>query len=96
MSFLKKLFGFGGGSPEDAKPSAGPTEDYKGFTITSTPFKADGQWQLCGVVSKTVDGVVREHRFIRADKFTDLDQAHEVAMQKGRLIVDQQGEALFG
>jgi hypothetical protein len=94
MSWLKKLFGFGGAAEEDT-PAGGPTLEYKGFLIQSTPFKAEGQWQLCGVVSQTVDGERKEHRFIRADKFTDIEQAHDMALQKGRLIIDQQAGSLF-
>ena len=94
MSWLKKLFGFGGAAEEDT-PAGGPTLEYKGFLIQSTPFKAEGQWQLCGVVSQTVEGERKEHRFIRADKFTDIEQAHDMALQKGRLIIDQQAGSLF-
>ena len=94
MSWLKKLFGFGGAAEEDT-PAGGPTLEYKGFLIQSTPFKAEGQWQLCGVVSQTVDGERKEHRFIRADKYTDNEQAHDMALQKGRLIIDQQAGSLF-
>ena len=47
------------------------------------------------VVSQTVDGERKEHRFIRADKFTDIEQAHDMALQKGRLIIDQQAGSLF-
>ena len=94
MSWLKKLFGFGGAAEEDT-PAGGPTLEYKGFLIQSTPFKAEGQWQLCGVVSQTVDGERKEHRFIRADKFSDADQAKEMAFEKGKLIVDQLGKSVF-
>jgi len=93
MSFLKKLFGLGDSAPAAEKPAE--TQDYKGFKIAATPFKADGQWQLCGVVSLEEDGVVREHRFIRADKFSDVEQAREMAFEKGRLIVDQLGRSVF-
>ncbi|WP_370677062.1 HlyU family transcriptional regulator [Pleomorphomonas sp. PLEO] len=93
MSFLKKLFGLGDSAPAAEKPAE--TQDYKGFKIAATPFKADGQWQLCGVVSLEENGVTREHRFIRADKFSDADQAKDVAFEKGRLIVDQLGKSIF-
>ena len=83
------------GAAEEDTPAGGPTLEYKGFLIQSTPFKAEGQWQLCGVVSQTVDGERKEHRFIRADKFTDIEQAHDMALQKGRLIIDQQAGSLF-
>lgn len=93
MSFLKKLFGLGGGVAEEARPVE--AIDYKGFKIAATPFKADGQWQLCGVVSLEENGAVREHRFIRADKFADVEQAREFAVEKGKLIVDQLGKSVF-
>lgn len=94
MSFFKKLFGGGGGSTEaEAKP-AGETE-HKGFLIRATPFKQDGQYQTCGIVSKEIDGDVKEHKFIRADRFAGLDDAVMVTLNKGRQLVDEQGERLF-
>ncbi|TPM30938.1 HlyU family transcriptional regulator [Mesorhizobium sp. B2-3-4] len=98
MSFLKRLFG-GGGGGEAAEPgSAAPAKqvEHKGFTISATPYKADGQYQTCGVVSKEVDGVVKEHKFIRADRFAGLDDAVDISIKKGIQLVDEQGERIFG
>lgn len=93
MSFLKKLFG--GGAAE--KPAAPAKKlEHKGFTITATPYKDGGQFQTCGVISKTAGGVNKEHKFIRADRFQSLEEAADFALQKGRQIVDEQGERLFG
>ena len=94
MSFLKKLFG--GGAAKEAAP-AGPRRqlDYNGFVIAATPYKEGGQWQTCGTVSKTIDGAVREHRFIRADRFADEEAAADHAIMKGQQIVDQLGERVF-
>ncbi|MBZ9872968.1 hypothetical protein LB542_19150 [Mesorhizobium sp. BR1-1-9] len=97
MSFLKRLFG--GGGDEAAEPkSAAPAKqvEHKGFTISATPYKADGQYQTCGVVSKDVDGVLKEHRFIRADRFAGLDDAVDISIKKGIQLVDEQGERIFG
>ena len=47
------------------------------------------------MVSLEEDGVVREHRFIRADRFSDVEQAREMAFEKGRLIADQLGRSVF-
>ena len=88
MSFLKKLFG-GGGSA--AAPAVAKSTDYKGFVIAAEPFKEGGQWQLAGRITK--DG--KEHRFIRADKFSDRDDCADVAISKGQLIIDQLGERMF-
>ncbi|MBK9082577.1 MAG: hypothetical protein IPL88_11130 [Rhizobiales bacterium] len=94
MSFLKKLFGLGGGgdAPEEARAQP---QEYEGFTILATPYKEGGQYQLCGVVSKQIDGQRREHRFIRADRFASMEDAVEMTLMKARQIVDQQGERIF-
>lgn len=97
MSFLKKLFGGGGG--ETTETGGGKPEkqvEHKGFLISATPYKAEGQYQTCGVVSKEVDGVMKEHRFIRADRFAGLDDAVDISIKKGIQLVDEQGEKMFG
>ncbi|TPI08693.1 hypothetical protein FJW06_28345 [Mesorhizobium sp. B4-1-3] len=97
MSFLKKLFG-GGGAEATETGSAQPAKqvEHKGFLISATPYKADGQYQTCGVVSKEVEGVMKEHRFIRADRFAGLDDAVDISIKKGIQLVDEQGEKIFG
>jgi hypothetical protein len=97
MSFLKKLFGLSAGTtgePATAKPAK--QIEHKGFTIAATPYKNEGQYQTCGIVSKEIGGVVKEHKFIRADRFAGLDDAVEVSLKKGQQIVDEQGERIFG
>jgi hypothetical protein len=97
MSFLKRLFGGGGGArQEEAAPASGKEIEHNGFTIRATPFKAEGQFQCCGVVTKEIDGALKEHRFIRADRFTSLEEAADCALRKGRQLVDEQGERIFG
>jgi hypothetical protein len=91
MSFFKKLFG--GGAP--AEPRPGPTLDYEGFLIRATPFPEGGQFQLCGIIEKEIDGEVKQHRFIRADKFPSAEDAGQFALSKGRQIIDEQGLRLF-
>ena len=94
MSFLKKLFG-GGGSAEKAAPAAEPVE-YNGFQIQPTPFVEGGQYQTCGVISKEIGGEIRQHRFIRADRFASQEDAISVSIRKGQQMIDEQGERLFG
>jgi hypothetical protein len=94
MSFLKSLFG-----RKDAGPTApaGPlkTIEHNGFTIHATPYPEGGQYQLCGVVEKEIDGVLRSHRFVRADRFPGVDEAADFTLVKGQQLVDQQGETIF-
>ncbi len=92
MSFFKKLFG--GGTAATA-PAAEP-QDYKGFTIRPTPFQEGGQYQTCGVISKEIDGTLKEHKLIRADRFPSLDDATETTIRKARQVIDEQGERIFG
>ncbi len=94
MSFLKSLFGRK--EPTTEAP-AGPLKsaEYKGFTIHATPFVEGGQHQLAGVIEKEIDGEVKSHRFIRADRFPAADQAADFAIVKGRQLIDEQDEKLF-
>jgi hypothetical protein len=94
MSFLKRLFGGGGHKPAEAGPAA--TIDHGGYAIHATPYQEQGQWQLCGVIEKEIGGELKSHRFIRADRFPGKDAAVEAVFLKGRLLVDQQGDKLFG
>lgn len=96
MSILKKLFGAATKESAGREEHRSEPQDYNGFRIVATPYKEAGQYQLCGVVSKEVDGVAREHRFIRADRFAALDDAVAMTFFKARQIVDQQGDRLFG
>lgn len=91
MSFWKKLFGSGDGAAEGPVKSL----EYKGYVIEAVPFADGGQFQLAGLISKTIDGVRKEHRFIRADKFQSRDDAADIAISKGQLIVDQSGDRMF-
>lgn len=98
MSFLKRWFGGGAGQAENAGPAGAPakTIEHAGFTIHATPYRAEAQYQTAGTIEKEVAGVRREHRFIRADRFSLLEDAVEFSLLKGRQIVDQQGERMFG
>ena len=95
MSFLKKLFGLSSASDAPAAQNADKSVDYNGYTIRATPYMEGGQYQLCGVISKEVDGVLKEHRFVRADRTTSLDDISEMALAKGRQMIDQQGMRIF-
>ena len=86
MGILSSLFG----SSKPAESAAKPLE-YNGFEITPEPFKAGGGWQLAGRISKGG----KTHKFIRADQFSSRDEAVEFTLVKGKLIVDQMGEAMF-
>lgn len=93
MSFLKRLFG--GGAPAAPEPAAEPS-DYKGYGIVPAPIAEGGQFRVAGTISKEIGGVARTHRFIRADVFADRDEAVAAALRKAHLIIDQNGDRMFG
>jgi hypothetical protein len=94
MSFLSKLFG-AGSDGDAAPPKAAAEEEYKGFTIRATPTAIGGEHQLAGVIEKEVGGEVKSYKFVRADRLSSRDEAAQRAIDKGRQLVDEQGEKLF-
>ena len=106
MSFLKSLFGLGSKDEGDRAPATVSQIEHKGFIIRAivknlpktveTLCPEAGQYQTCGIISKEVGGVLKEHKFIRADRFPALETAAEIAISKGKQIIDEQGERIFG
>ena len=86
MSFLKRLFG--GGAPAEAggeePQAAGKEVEHNGFMIRATPFKAEGQFQCCGVVTKEVVGLLKDHQFFRPVRSAPLLAAAVFALRKRR------------
>ena len=91
MSFWKTLFGGG----KAAAPEAASAEEYNGYTLRPTPYQEAGQWQMSGVISREINGVLKEHSFVRADRFPSREDAVEFTLKKARQIVDLNGERLF-
>ena len=91
MSSLSALFGRR--AAESAK--IGEPVEYKGFVIRAAPFKNEGHYQTAGVIEREVDGVRKEHRFIRADAYASYDDAVSFTLSKARQIIDLQGERIF-
>jgi hypothetical protein len=63
--------------------------------ISAAPYKAEGQYQTAGVITKEVGGTVKEHKFIRADRHASYEDAVEFSLAKAKQIVDQSGERIF-
>ncbi|MGE3914407.1 MAG: HlyU family transcriptional regulator [Hyphomicrobiaceae bacterium] len=93
MSFWKALFG-GGDKPAGPAKAVRETE-HKGYRIEAMPYAEAGQFQVAGVISKEVGGAVKQHRFVRADRFGTLEDAAEFALTTGRQNIDQQGDRIF-
>ncbi len=98
MSFWKKIFG--GGSDDAAGKSIEPAvvgeESYKGFTIKAITMPAGSEFQLAGLIEKTIGGELRSYKFVRADRFSSREDVVSFSLAKGRQIIDEQGEGVFG
>ena len=53
------------------------------------------RFQTAGTIEKEVGGVRKTYRFVRADRSTMVEEVTDIALAKGRLIIDEQGEGLF-
>lgn len=90
---LREMFG-GGGPARQAEVPAGEPEIYKDYVISSEPIAEGGQFRLAGRIRSQATG--KEHHFVRADIFTNRQDADAAALLKARRLVDEQGEAMFG
>ena len=101
MLFLRSLFRRGSvpsqsgdKAGKNAGKAAAPVQ-YKGYVIVAAPFANNGQYQTAGSISREIDGVRKEHRFIRADSYASYEDAANFALSKARQIIDLQGERIF-
>ena len=70
--------------------------EYNGFVIQAAPLQDGSQWLTAGFISKTIGDEQKEHRFIRADTHASKEDAEAFSITKARLIIDEQGDRLFG
>jgi hypothetical protein len=91
MDALRNLFGGGG---ESGAATAEPV-DYNGYQITPAPQRQASGWNTAGVITKTFEDGVKEHRFIRVDTHTSRDDAVAFSIVKAQQMIDQQGDRIF-
>jgi hypothetical protein len=96
MSFWKKLFG--GAGAEDSAPAGDKSlgeESYKGFLIKAIEMRVGSEYQLAGTIEKDVAGELKTYKFIRADRMSSKDDLIALALNKGRQIIDEQGDGIY-
>ena len=99
VSILKSLWArlAGGGADTPAEERRLDAVEYKGYRIRPAPYAATGGYQTCGIIEKDAsEGPAKEHRFVRAETHPSRDEAATFAIAKGKQIIDQQGERMFG
>ena len=72
-----------------------PGVEYKGFRITPAPERQPSGWNTAGLIAKTFEDGVKEHRFVRVDTHTSKDDAIAFSITKAQQIIDEQGDRLF-
>ena len=90
---LARLAGGAGGGPSNEPPAA--AVEYKGYRITPTPYKNNGQYQTAGTIAKDTPEGVREHKFVRADSHPGREDAINFTISKAKQIIDLQGDRIF-
>ncbi len=94
MSLIKRLFG---SANDDNNAGSGPVSqtEHEGYKIETTPQKEGGQYRLCAVISKQIEGETKEHLLIRADMFSSSDEAAQAAIRKAHQVIKEQGDRMF-
>ncbi len=90
--FLGRLFG---GSGDAAGGGVRESESYEGFDIQAAPVQEANGWRVAGLISKSFDGEVKSHQFIRADTCADPDSAAAMTVRKAKQLIDERGDAIF-
>ncbi|KQN69991.1 hypothetical protein DevBK_02750 [Devosia sp. BK] len=96
MSFWKKLFG--GGGADEATPAGDKSlgeESYKGHLIKAIEMRVGSEYQLAGTIEKEIGGEQKSYKFIRADRMGSKDDLIALALNKGRQIIDEQGDGIY-
>jgi hypothetical protein len=96
-SFLKDLWNrlSGGSATGDREEPAAEAVEYKGFRIRPAPYSAPGGYQTAGIIEKDFEAGMKEHRFVRAETHPSKDDAATFAINKGKQIIDEQGDRVF-
>jgi hypothetical protein len=75
--------------------SAAPPVEYKGYRILPRPFRAKDHYQTAGTIEKDTPEGLKRHEFIRADTYSDREDAIAFTISKAKQIIDQQGDRIF-
>ena len=89
IEFIKRIFG----NQEKAKGI--PSTLYNDFKIRPQPVHDSNGWRVSATIVKEVDGILKEHQFVRADSCADQKSAVALTLRKAQQFIDEQGERIF-
>jgi hypothetical protein len=91
----RRLVGGGESAAAGGEPPLEAVE-YNGYRIRPAPYAAASGYQTAGVIEKDFPDGVKTHEFIRAETHPSRDDAASFAIAKGKQIIDQNGDRIFG
>jgi hypothetical protein len=96
VSILRSLWGRLAGNKGAGEEPASEAFEYNGYRIRAAPYESAGGFQTAGVIEKDFADGAKEHRFVRAEAHPSRDAAVAFTIAKGKQIIDEQGERVFG
>ncbi len=92
-SFLGRLMGSGEATaaPQEIEEAVA----YEGYSIRPACRREGSQWITAGVIAKEFEDGIKEQSFIRADVYSNKDDAKACSITKAKRIIDEQGDKLF-
>lgn len=87
---FSKLFG-GKSKPEEVKPV-----DHEGFLIYPEPEKVGAHFRIGARIEKEINGEIKSHMMIRVDTLQTKEEAITASIGKAQLMIQQQGDGIFG
>jgi hypothetical protein len=95
-SILRSLWGRLAGNKGAGEEPLAAAVEYNGYRIRPAPYESAGGFQTAGVIEKDCPDGVKEHRFVRAEAHPSRDAAVAFTIAKGKQIIDEQGDRVFG
>ena len=89
IEFIKRIFS------SEEKVKGIPSTLYNDFEIRPQPVHDSNGWRVSGTIVKEVDGILKEHEFVRADSCADQESAVALTLRKAQQFIDEQGERIF-
>ncbi|MCH2550255.1 MAG: HlyU family transcriptional regulator [Alphaproteobacteria bacterium] len=91
--FLNRLFS--SKSKPSFTPSGHSSISYKEYSVRADPELQGNQWITAGIISKELNGSIKEYRFVRGDFHASRESANEFSISKACQIIDLEGEKIF-
>ena len=92
---LGSVFGKLFGSSTREKVTAEEPVEHQGLLVVADPIKEGNQFRTAGFIEKRNGDDVQRVQFIRADNHATRDAAVTHAIQKGKQIIEEQGETVL-